>query len=119
MACGHCRLKIESELRSAGFKYIDFDMLHDIVALKEEEGSFSAAERAITSAGYLVDLDFKEQDTLIKFSVSCTKEELLTAISTINAELITFTEQSCEVQYADDPSEIYEVLDAFGIEYDS
>ncbi|QVK20455.1 heavy-metal-associated domain-containing protein [Mycoplasmatota bacterium] len=69
MACGHCRLKIESELISAGFSIVKFDMLNDIVMIEEGDLSVRDAYKAIEKAGYLIDKTYKTKDTQIVLKI--------------------------------------------------
>jgi len=70
MACGHCRLKIESELRSAGFSKIKFDMINDLVMIDEGNLSLMDAYKAIEKAGYLVDKSYRSKNSQIVLKIS-------------------------------------------------
>lgn len=118
MACGHCRLKIEAELRQVGFEYIDFNMLDDIIELSNEEGDFKIAKRAVEKAGYLVDLNYSEEKKvhLVRISSHETYEELMDILERIEANAISFKNSVLEVHYKVPCGDILEILDIFGIE---
>lgn len=119
MACGHCRLKIESELRSAGFNYIDFDMLSDTVELREDEGELALAKTAIRLAGYTVDSNFSEQSGKYSIRVYTEESYLIQALSTVGASLLSYNNNIGVIKYSDAVCDLYDIFDAFGIEHDS
>lgn len=117
MACGHCKLKIESELRDVGFKSITFDMLKGVVDLSKDEGSLLTAKRAIRKAGYTVDINYTEE-SLLKLKIYIPKIDLEEILSAIDARVISFNDFVAEIDYDDSNSDVFEILDVFGVDYE-
>ncbi len=120
MACGHCRLKIESELRSAGFEYIDFDMQKDIVSLMDNEGTLKNAKKAVKTAGYIVDEFFKEETTehVVNFKSPFDIEDITSALDQIEASVLNINGNQVKVHYNGLLEDILEILDVYGIDYE-
>ena len=120
MACGHCRLKIESELRTAGFEYIDFDMLNDVVSLRDDEGTLLNAKKAVKTAGYIVDDLFKEETSehVIDFKYTFDIEEIKSAFEKIEASIVNVNGNQVKVNYEGLLEDVLEILDVYGIEYE-
>lgn len=118
MACGHCRLKIESELRSLGYHYLDFDMLNGIISIDDINAELTQIKRAIKKAGYTVDLGYKEyfSEHMVKLKNLYTKEDFTEALNQINASLISYYYNEVRVRYEGDIEDIINIFEIFGIE---
>lgn len=120
MACGHCRLKIEAELKEAGFTSIDFDMLQDTVELINDEGALREARKAIKLAGYIIDEDYSEEKSFHEVIITGLNSfsEIKEALDQIQASVLHKESNQFTISYIGMSDDIYEILDVFGIEYE-
>lgn len=123
MACGHCRLKIESELKSSGFEIVEFDMLNDIVEISSDSLTIDIGYKAVQKAGYLIDRNYAEGNDEYTIKIEDfnneMKSEIADALNEIQAELLSVSEDdgTIKVKSVDsDLEEITHILGVYGIE---
>lgn len=90
MACGHCRLKIESSLNEFGFIGSKFDMTKGTIKIHLDGSSIHKAYKAIENVGYTIDKDFGKNIDIIKVKLNTTSmDDYLVIEKVLKENIIT------------------------------
>ena len=103
MSCGHCQLKINSELNSSGFQVLNIDMLKNTVTVDAEESDYHKIIRILDNINYLVE-ENSNPKVLKKYKywdVTLVDDDkydnTINYISKLGVEVIGFDEDTCEL----------------------
>ncbi len=121
MSCGHCQLKINSELNSSGFHVLNIDMMKNTVTVDADESDYHKIVKLLDNINYLVE-ENSPVDVLKEYKFwddslfdDNQYNKTIEYIAQLSVEITGFDEDTCELIFICSQKE-YESIVSFAEE---